>query len=114
GGVAGVTGIAGAAGDAAGVGIRGRLECLGDELAGGVDALLDAVLDHRFSGEPAAVTHADVGGEDDGVGRGDHPRVERGRTGGALRLDLQVDAAFGCLLGQCVGGHVGVGDPRGA
>ena len=53
----------------------------------------------------------DVDGEDDRVRRPDDRRVERRRAGGALRLDVHVDAGGLAGGGELVGGHVGVRDP---
>src|SRR5699024_4565971 len=80
-----------------------------------VDGALDGRLDDGLAGETLAVTHTDVGGEDDGVRVPDEGRVQGLGGGGTLGLDVEFDVlAGGGRLRQGVGGHVGVGDAGGA
>ena len=59
--------------------VVGVAQRLGDHRVGVVDRALHARADHRLAGEPAAVAHADVDGEDHRAGAGD--RVVRQRRG---------------------------------
>ena len=83
----------------------------GDHLVGLVDGALDAGGDDGLAREPALVLHADVGGEDDGVGVGDR----LGGPAGVLPDEpcvstMHCDAGLLGRGGQRVGGHVGVRD----
>ena len=100
----------GAAFDAGRVRIVRGGKGFGDHLVGLVDRPFHTGCDDGLAGEAVLVLDADIGGEDDGVGRRDRRRIERRAAGGSLRLDVQRGAGLLGRGGQRVGGHVGVRD----
>ncbi|MCY1215973.1 hypothetical protein D9M72_278330 [compost metagenome] len=100
--------------DPAGVGVVRGGQCLLDHFVRLVNAALDRSVDDRHAGEALLAADVHVHREDHGVSGCDHRGVQRLGAGGALGFHLQVHSDF---LGSChegVGGHVGVGDARGA
>ena len=87
---------------------------LQDQLFGLVDAVVHAGEEYRLAVKAGSL-HVLVRRHDDAVaGRDLFAGQDILGTVGTVGLDLHRQLQFGARLGQCLGGHVGVGDAVGA
>ena len=88
----GIRGRCGGAVNGGGGGILGGAQRFCEHLVRLVDCPLHTGSDDGLTGESFAALHADVGGEDDRGGSGDHRRVKGGASARTLGFDVHLDA----------------------